>query len=76
MDGEVPVSAAWRCSTACGWRPTRRTPLRRSPFTIQGHAISTALKLLALGETPFLVADVGTGKSTMGLYLAAALSPG
>ncbi len=50
-------------------------PLPRRPFTIQGHAIATALKLLALGETPFLVADVGTGKSTMGLYVAAALSP-
>ncbi len=50
-------------------------PLPRTPFTIQRHAIQTALKLLALGETPFLVADVGTGKSTMGLYIAAALSP-
>ena len=50
-------------------------PLPRTPFTIQHHAISTSLKLLALGETPFLVADVGTGKSTMGLYIAAALSP-
>ncbi|MCP4988057.1 MAG: hypothetical protein GY928_18995, partial [Colwellia sp.] len=50
-------------------------PLPRTPFTIQGHAICAALKLLALGETPFLVADVGTGKSTMGLYIAAALSP-
>ncbi|MCP4055243.1 MAG: DEAD/DEAH box helicase, partial [Mesoflavibacter sp.] len=50
-------------------------PLPRTPFTIQRHAIQAALKLLALGETPFLVADVGTGKSTMGLYIAAALSP-
>ncbi len=49
--------------------------LPRTPFTIQRHAIQAALKLLALGETPFLVADVGTGKSTMGLYIAAALSP-
>ena len=49
--------------------------LPRTPYTIQRHAICTALKLLALGETPFLVADVGTGKSTMGLFVAAALSP-
>lgn len=49
--------------------------LPRTPYTIQRHAICTALKLLALGEAPFLIADVGTGKSTMGLFVAAALSP-
>ena len=49
--------------------------LARTLYTIQRHAILAALKLLALGETPFLVADVGTGKSTMGLFVAAALSP-
>jgi len=33
------------------------------------------IKLLARGDNPFLVAEVGTGKTTMGLYVAAALSP-
>lgn len=49
--------------------------LPRRPFTAQDHAIQAALKLLATGRNPFLVAEVGTGKTTMALYVAAALSP-
>ncbi|MCP3963098.1 MAG: hypothetical protein GY719_35105 [bacterium] len=49
--------------------------LPRKPYRIQSQAIQAALKLIALGHNPFLLAEVGTGKSTMGLYVAAALSP-
>ena len=49
--------------------------LPRRPFRAQSHAIQAALKLLARGENPFLVAEVGTGKTTMALSLMAALSP-
>ncbi|HEX4953148.1 MAG TPA: DUF6094 domain-containing protein [Thermoanaerobaculia bacterium] len=49
--------------------------LARRPFAVQAQAIQTALKLLASGQTPFFVAEVGTGKSTMALSVAAALSP-
>lgn len=49
--------------------------LARRPFRIQREAIQAALKLLASGRNPFLDAEVGTGKSTMALYVAAALSP-
>lgn len=50
-------------------------PLARRPFRAQAEAIQAALKLLARGRNPFFVAEVGTGKSTMALYVAAALSP-
>lgn len=49
--------------------------LARKPFRAQAHAVQAALKLLARGFNPFLVAEVGTGKSTMALTIAAALSP-
>jgi hypothetical protein len=49
--------------------------LHRKPFRAQAQAVQAALKLLARGFNPFLVAEVGTGKSTMALTIAAALSP-
>jgi hypothetical protein len=49
--------------------------LARKPFRAQAQAVQAALKLLARGHNPFLVAEVGTGKSTMALTIAAALSP-
>jgi hypothetical protein len=49
-------------------------PLPRTPYECQRHAIQAALKLLALGKNPQLVSEVGTGKTTMALYVAAALS--
>ena len=49
--------------------------LARTPFQAQAHAIQAALKLLARGRNPFIVAEVGTGKSTIALFIAAALSP-
>jgi len=49
--------------------------LARKPFRAQADAVQAALKLLARGFNPFLVAEVGTGKSTMALTIAAALSP-
>lgn len=50
-------------------------PSPRTPFKVQHHAISAALKLITTGQNPFLVAEVGTGKSTMGLFIALALAP-
>jgi hypothetical protein len=49
--------------------------LARRPFNIQSEAVQAMLKLLATGQNPFLVAEVGTGKTTMALFVAAALSP-
>ena len=49
--------------------------LARKPFRAQAHAVQASLKLLATGRNPFLVAEVGSGKCTMALTFAAALSP-
>lgn len=50
-------------------------PLAREPYDIQSGAIATSLKLLASGENPQAIAEVGTGKSTVALSIAGALSP-
>jgi uncharacterized methyltransferase DUF6094 len=49
--------------------------LARKPFEAQAHAVQAALKLLGRSVNPFLVAEVGTGKCTMALAIAAALLP-
>ena len=49
-------------------------PSPRTPYRVQHDTISATLKLIATGQNPFLVAEVGTGKSTMGLFVALALS--
>ena len=49
--------------------------LARTPYHCQAQAIQAALKLLAEGKTPFFVAEVGVGKSTIALITMAALSP-
>jgi hypothetical protein len=49
--------------------------LGRRPFTIQAQAAQAGLKLLAQSRNPFIVAEVGTGKSQMALTIGAALSP-
>jgi hypothetical protein len=43
--------------------------LARKPYRAQADAVQAALKLLARGFNPFLVAEVGTGKSTMALTI-------
>jgi hypothetical protein len=48
--------------------------LGREPYTIQKHLITAGLKLIALGENPFLTAEVGTGKSTVALAIVGCLS--
>ena len=53
----------------------RLPELVRVPYGAQSNAIQAALKLLARGLNPFIVAEVGTGKSTIGLFIAASLSP-
>lgn len=50
-------------------------PLAREPYQVQRDAIITALKLLAQGENPQAIAEVGTGKSTVALSIVGALSP-
>jgi hypothetical protein len=50
-------------------------PLEREPYEIQENAIAAGLKLLATGENPQAIAEVGTGKSTVALSIVAALSP-
>jgi len=59
-------------------RPEHQIPLpalARKPFRRQAALIQAGLKLLALGENPQLLAEVGTGKSTVALSIAGALSP-
>jgi len=50
--------------------------LARKPYRRQAALIQAGLKLLALGENPQLLAEVGTGKSTVALSIAGALAPG
>lgn len=50
-------------------------PLAREPYRVQKDAIATGLKLLASGENPQAIAEVGTGKSTVALSILGALSP-
>lgn len=50
-------------------------PLERQPYEVQADAIATGLKLLATGENPQAIAEVGTGKSTVALSIVGALSP-
>ncbi|MEM1207586.1 MAG: DUF6094 domain-containing protein, partial [Acidobacteriota bacterium] len=50
--------------------------LPRSPYPYQADAITSALKLMAVGdEHPKIQAEMGTGKTTMALVLAASLFP-
>ncbi len=46
----------------------------RAPFACQANAIRAALRVLGTGENPWLVAEVGTGKTQCALTIAAALS--
>lgn len=48
---------------------------RRRPYRVQKAAILAGLKLIASGENPQVVAEVGTGKSTVSLWIAGSLSP-
>jgi hypothetical protein len=50
--------------------------LARKPYRRQAALIQAGLKLLARGENPQLLAEVGTGKSTMALSIAGALMRG
>ncbi len=49
-------------------------PLARTPFRAQREAIYATLKLLAHRENPFVIGEVGTGKSTIALATIAALA--
>lgn len=47
-------------------------PTARTLYHVQDHAAQTCLKLLRQGDTPFLLGEVGTGKSTISLATALA----
>ncbi len=47
----------------------------REPFKIQSAAIQAGLKLIAQGETPQCIAEVGTGKTTVALNIVRCLAP-
>lgn len=49
--------------------------LGRALYGVQRQAVQVGLKLLAQGVNPFLISEVGTGKSAMSSAMAAALSP-
>lgn len=49
--------------------------LGRSFYSVQQQAVQVGIKLLAQGANPFVISEVGTGKTTMALAMAAALSP-
>jgi hypothetical protein len=49
--------------------------LNRKPYSAQADAVQAALKLLATGHSPIVDSQVGTGKTTMALMIAAALMP-
>lgn len=56
-------------------RPDHRITLpstARTLYTVQNHAAQTCLKLLRQGDTPFLLGEVGTGKSVTSLTTAVA----
>jgi len=50
-------------------------PLARSLFRVQDQATQASMKLLAEGATPFLLGEVGTGKSTVALTITRMLEP-
>lgn len=57
--------------------PTHVLPLpalNRTLYTVQTQAVQGLLKLLANGQNPLLVGEVGTGKTTMALTTIASLS--
>lgn len=49
--------------------------LPKPPYAVQREAINASLKLLATGQNPKLIAEVGTGKTLTSLYIYAALTP-
>ena len=51
----------------------RLPTLARTPFPVQDETIQAALKILAQGRNPFLLAEVGVGKTTMALITLACL---
>jgi len=53
----------------------RLPDLGRPLFTCQHHAVQASLKLLASDRNPKMVSQVGTGKTGVALYIAAALNP-
>ena len=59
--------------------PAERLPLpslSRTPFARQREVIEAALKVMAGGRNPIILGEVGTGKTTIALYLASSLQAG
>ncbi len=60
-------------TTQPGWGPLPAAA--REPFWAQRHAIIAGLKLIGQGKHPIVMGEVGSGKSTIALMTAWALSP-
>lgn len=69
--GDGMVSAMrQRCPALHNGSDEALSPLMRKPFPAQAHAARTALKIMAQGETPLLLGEVGSGKSLTALQVA------
>lgn len=69
--GDGMVSAMrQRCPSLHNGTDEALSPLMREPFPAQAHAARTALKIMAQGETPLLLGEVGSGKSLTALQVA------
>lgn len=69
--GDGMVSAMrQRCPALHNGSDEALSPLMREPFPAQAHAARTALKIMAQGETPLLLGEVGSGKSLTALQVA------
>ena len=69
--GDGMVSAMrQRCPSLHNGTDEALSPLMREPFHAQAHAARTALKIMAQGDTPLLLGEVGSGKSLTALQVA------
>jgi hypothetical protein len=68
-DGMV-AAMRQRCPSLHNGTDEALSPLMREPFPAQAHAARTALKIMAQGETPLLLGEVGSGKSLTALQVA------
>lgn len=53
----------------------RLPEMARTLYTPQHHCVQSSLKLLATDRNPKLMCEIGSGKSSMALYVMAALNP-
>lgn len=68
-DGMV-AAMRQRCPSLHNGTDETLSPLQREPYPAQAHAARTALKVLAQGETPLILGEVGSGKTLTALQVA------